>query len=77
MVERHPQRADPAPRASIDRGQALARFRIADVVFRATHRVPAFAVLVILGGVIVSLVYGSMPAFRVRFRILHSSSGTR
>jgi phosphate transport system permease protein len=46
------------------RAKALNRLRIADVLFRVLTRVAAIAVLVILGGVIISLIDGSLPALR-------------
>ncbi len=46
----------------VDRAKVLQRLRANDAIFRGMTRVAAVAVLVILGGIIVSLVYGSMPA---------------
>jgi phosphate transport system permease protein len=46
------------------RAKALNRLRAADIVFRALTRGAAIAVLIILGGVIISLVDGSLPALR-------------
>src|SRR5262252_1274247 len=46
------------------RARALSRLRTADVVFRVLTRAAAIAVLVILGGVIISLIAGSLPALR-------------
>jgi phosphate transport system permease protein len=46
----------------VDRAKVLQRLRVNDAIFRSMTRVAAVAVLVILGGIIVSLVYGSMPA---------------
>jgi phosphate transport system permease protein len=46
----------------VDRGKALQRLRMRDTVFRHLTRAAALAVLVILGGIIVSLIHGSLPA---------------
>jgi phosphate transport system permease protein len=46
------------------RAKALSRLRILDVLFRVLTRTAAIGVLVILGGVIVSLIDGSLPALR-------------
>jgi phosphate transport system permease protein len=46
------------------RAKALSRLRIGDTIFRALTRAAAIGVLVILGGVIISLIDGSLPAFR-------------
>ncbi len=49
--------------AKIDsREKALRRFEIGDRIFHIVTRSSAIAVLIVLGGVIVSLVQGSMPA---------------
>jgi len=48
----------------VDRAKALQRLRLGDVVFRHITRAAALAVLIILGGIIVSLVWGSLPALR-------------
>jgi phosphate transport system permease protein len=48
----------------VDRRKILQRLRLGDAAFRYLTRAAAFAVLVILGGIIVSLVHGSLPAFR-------------
>ncbi|MBI1868911.1 MAG: phosphate ABC transporter permease subunit PstC [Methylocystis sp.] len=52
------------PVAEIERSRILARFAVFDFCFRNLTRAAAIAVLVILGGVILSLVYGSLPAIR-------------
>jgi phosphate transport system permease protein len=44
------------------RGKALGRLRLSDAVFYHLTRAAAAAVLIILGGVLVSLVKGSLPA---------------
>ena len=49
---------------AVSRARRLARLRLGDVVFRHLTRAAAIAVLVILGGVILSLVIGSLPALR-------------
>jgi phosphate transport system permease protein len=46
------------------RAKALNRLRIGDIIFRALTRAAAIGVLVILGGVIISLIDGALPAFR-------------
>src|SRR5439155_2154900 len=46
------------------RAKALNRLRVGDMIFRALTRTAAIGVLVILGGVIISLIDGSLPAFR-------------
>ena len=46
------------------RSKALAKLQLGDAVFRQLTRLAAFAVLVILSGVIFSLVIGSWPALR-------------
>jgi phosphate transport system permease protein len=47
-----------------DRSRVLQRLRTRDVGFRHLTRAAALAVLVILSGIIISLVYGSLPALR-------------
>ncbi len=49
----------------IDRAKVLQRLRMGDAAFHHVTRAAAIAVLVILGGIIVSLVWGSLPALRV------------
>src|SRR5712672_435364 len=53
--------AEPAAAA---RAKALSRLRTADILFRVLTRAAAIAVLVILGGVIISLFSGALPALR-------------
>ena len=48
----------------VDRAKVLQRLRLGDVAFRHLTRAAAIAVLVILGGIIVSLVCGSWPALQ-------------
>lgn len=57
--------AEPqAPPVYVDRSRSLARMAWFDAFFRELTRLAAVLVLLILGGVIVSLVYGSAPAIR-------------
>ncbi len=57
--------SEPRPRAvEMDRGKVLARLSWLDFVFHNLTRAAAIMVLVILGGVIVSLIQGSLPAIR-------------
>src|SRR6186997_1305480 len=54
----------------VDRAKVLQRLRLGDVAYRHLTRAAAITVLVILGGIIISLVWGSLPALRtfgVRF----------
>ena len=53
--------AAPVSNAS-DRAAVLKRLRLNDLVFRVLTRGAAIAVLLILGGIIVSLVHGAWPA---------------
>jgi phosphate transport system permease protein len=46
------------------RAKVIARLRLGDTAFRLLTKAAALGVLVILGGVMVSLVIGSMPALR-------------
>jgi phosphate transport system permease protein len=46
------------------RARALGRLRLADVAFRLLTRAAALGVLGILGGVIISLIIGALPALR-------------
>jgi len=58
-----------------DRSKVLQRLRVGDIVFRHMTRAAAIAVLVILSGIIISLIYGSWPAlhtFGFRFLITES-----
>ncbi|MBI2715128.1 MAG: phosphate ABC transporter permease subunit PstC [Rhizobiales bacterium] len=48
----------------MDRAKVLQRLRLGDAAFRQITRAAAIVVLVILGGIIVSLVYGAWPALR-------------
>jgi phosphate transport system permease protein len=48
----------------VARQKVLARMRLEDNAFRLTTRIAAIAVLLILGGVMVSLLVGSLPALQ-------------
>jgi len=48
----------------VDRAKVLQRLRLGDAAFRHITRAAAVTVLVILGGIIVSLIHGSWPALR-------------
>ncbi len=48
----------------VDRAKVLRRLRLNDLGFRHMTRAAAIMVLVILSGIIISLVYGSLPALR-------------
>ncbi len=50
--------------APASRAKLLARMRLGDMAFRHVTRAAAVAVLIILGGVILSLISGSLPALR-------------
>jgi phosphate transport system permease protein len=57
--------SEAAPEAAgKDRGRTLARLALADLFFHNLTRAAAIVVLLILGGVIFSLIYGSLPAIR-------------
>src|SRR6516162_312531 len=57
--------SDAAAAASISlRAKMLDRMRLGDVFFRNLTRGAAIGVLILLGGVILSLIHGSMPALR-------------
>jgi len=47
-----------------DRSRVLQRLRLSDSAFHQVTRAAAIAVLVILGGIIISLIHGSWPALR-------------
>ncbi len=55
--------AAPAPQP-VTRERALARLALFDLVFLHLTRSAAIIVLLLLGGVIVSLIYGSLPAIK-------------
>ncbi|MCW5692686.1 MAG: phosphate ABC transporter permease subunit PstC [Pseudolabrys sp.] len=50
--------------ASSDRAKVLNKLRLGDIAFKFLTRAAAIAVLIILSGIIISLIYGSMPALR-------------
>jgi len=52
------------PAAAYSRARALNRLRFTNAIFHGLTRVAAIGVLVLLGGVIVSLISGSLPALR-------------
>jgi phosphate transport system permease protein len=52
------------PAQSVTRVKALDRFRFSDTVFRYLTRAAAIGVLVLLSGVILSLIQGSIPALK-------------
>ncbi len=62
-----------------DRARVLQRLRLGDIAFRHLTRAAAITVLLILGGIIVSLLHGAWPALQqVRLRLPHhAKSGTR
>src|SRR6185312_1607574 len=47
-----------------DRAKALSAFKLGDIVFYWITRIAAISVLLILGGIIVSLIIGAWPAMR-------------
>ena len=47
-----------------DRARALSAFRLGDVTFYWITRVSAISVLLILGGIIISLIIGAWPAMK-------------
>jgi len=48
----------------LDRSRVLQRLRLRDATFRYLTRAAAITVLIILSGIIVSLIHGSLPALR-------------
>lgn len=48
----------------VDRAKVLQRLRLGDAAYRHLTRAAAITVLIILGGIIISLVWGSLPALR-------------
>src|SRR6188768_1372061 len=48
----------------MDRAKVLQRLRLGDAAYRHLTRAAAITVLIILGGIIISLVWGSLPALR-------------
>jgi ABC-type phosphate transport system, permease component len=47
-----------------DRARALSAFKLGDVTFYWLTRACAISVLLILGGIIISLIIGALPAIR-------------
>jgi phosphate transport system permease protein len=63
------------PAEAVARTKALDRLRLGDSVFRHLTRIAAIGVLLLLSGVIISLIDGSIPAFKTfGFGFLVSSS---
>ena len=63
------------PAEAVARTKVLDRLRLGDTVFRHLTRIAAIGVLLLLSGVIISLIEGSIPAFRTfGFGFLVSSS---
>jgi phosphate transport system permease protein len=63
------------PAEALARTKVLGRLRLGDTVFRHTTRAAAITVLLLLSGVIISLIDGSIPAFKTfGFGFLVSSS---
>ena len=59
----------------VERHKVLQRLRLGDTAFRHLTRAAALAVLIILGGIIVSLVMGSLPALHTfGFSFLYQES---
>ena len=59
----------------VDRARVLRRLRLGDAGFRYLTRAAAITVLLILGGIIVSLIQGSIPALRTfGFSFLYEQS---
>jgi len=54
----------PERAVEADRGRVLARLALVDAIFKNLTRSAAIIVLLLLGGVIFSLVHGSLPAIR-------------
>jgi phosphate transport system permease protein len=54
----------PPRAAEVDRGKVLGRMALFDFFFHNLTRASAILVLLILGGVIFSLIYGSLPAIK-------------
>ena len=64
--------------SAVTRTKVLDRCRLSDNVFRNLTRAAAIGVLLLLSGVIVSLISGSLPTFRTfGFGFFVSQAGTR
>ena len=48
----------------VDRARALSAFKLSDTVFYWATRIAALSVLGILGGIILSLIVGALPAMK-------------
>ncbi|HEX5518751.1 MAG TPA: phosphate ABC transporter permease subunit PstC, partial [Pseudolabrys sp.] len=64
MVDVALQGAGIVAAEQVDRAKVLQRLRMGDAAFHHVTRAATIAVLVILGGIVVSLVWGSLPALR-------------
>jgi phosphate transport system permease protein len=64
MADMALDRGDVMEREMTDRAKALARFKLGDTAFSQLTRAAAIFVLLLLGGVIFSLLHGSIPAFQ-------------
>lgn len=64
MVDMALQQGSVLATQTAARAKALDRMRLGDLLFRQLTRMAAITVLLLLSGVIVSLIIGSMPAFR-------------
>jgi phosphate transport system permease protein len=66
MVDMALSEAATKSRPVLDRAQALSRFSVSDAAFRWLTQGSAVIVLLILGGVIGSLIYGSIPILQAQ-----------
>ncbi len=64
MVDATWQGADLAAQDVTERARVLNKLRVGDIFFHQLTKSSAILVLVVLGGVILSLFLGAMPAFR-------------
>jgi phosphate transport system permease protein len=55
---------EASPLTQAERDSTLSRFRLGDFLFRNATMLAAYAVLILLGGVIVSLIIGAAPALQ-------------
>ena len=63
MVDLSMDRVSGRGAGKVDRGKALDRFRVPDAIFAQLTRAAAIFVLLLLGGVILSLIRGSYPVW--------------
>jgi len=56
--------SDGVAGGAFDRAKALSAFKLGDVTFYWMTRLAAISVLLILGGIIISLIIGAWPAMR-------------